>query len=138
MDKRLLNSRGFILIEVMLVFVLFAFLSLINLSITNSSFNSAKYLKEIDVLASTINFSKQQAINRKQVVHLKFDQNTFIVHSEKYYKKYEFKSINFLTKVDLYFNYSGTFNQAKTLNFKHGAKYHKIIFYLGKGWYKIE
>ncbi|MDH6603076.1 prepilin-type N-terminal cleavage/methylation domain-containing protein [Bacilli bacterium PM5-9] len=138
MVKLKLNSNGFVLIEVVVVIMIISVILLTNLSIYNNSNVFNFYLSEDKLLETKLNAAKQLALNSKNIVDIKFNQNTLIIQRNSYIETNTFKTINFETSKELYFNKNGNLNQGYTLLFKHGIKYKKLIFYLGKGWYKIE
>lgn len=138
MVKHLLNKEGFILVEVIIVLMVLALMILINLQIASSSFATTLYLKETDVLLTELNNARQLAINDKVIVNLSFDKHSLYVKTNSNLEEYKFKMLNFTKSKELYFNKKGALNQAYTLMFTDGFKLRKIIFYLGKGWYKLE
>lgn len=133
-----MNNKGFLLAECIIIFMVVAFLVLINFSIINNMNNKDFYLKEKDLLQSKITGAKQLAIYNRENVYLNFKNNYLIIQKSDYIDKYVFKTLNFKESKELYFNARGIINQGYTINFKFGLNHHKIIFYIGKGWFKIE
>lgn len=133
-----MNNKGFILAECIIIFFVISFLVLINLSIVRNMNNKDFYLKEKDLLQTKINSAKQLAIYNRENVYLKFKDNYLIIQKSDYLDKYVFKLINFSQSKELYFNAKGIINHGYTINFKFGFEHYKIIFYIGKGWFKIE
>ena len=138
MAKQRLNNKGFVLVEVLIVVMIISLMLLTNLAIYNNTKVLNFYNDEDKLLVMKLNNAKQLALNSKSIVNIKFHENTFIVYSDKYSEKNTFHNLFFQTSKELYFNKTGNLNQGYTILFKKGLTYHKLIFYIGKGWFKIE
>lgn len=126
------------MLEVVIIISVILMITSINIILFNKTFTTSIYQKEIDILKSSLNHARQMATNQKQIVNISFDNRKFIIKTPEFSKETIFKSLSFQKSKELYFNINGTLNQAYTLPFKDGFKYRKLIFYLGKSWYKIE
>lgn len=126
------------MLEVIIIVSIILIMSSVNMLLFNNTFSNSIYQKEVDILKSSLNHAQQVAINHKQIVNISFDNRKFILKTQDYQKEVVFKSLSFTKTKELYFNASGTLNQAYTIPFKDGFKYRQLIFYLGKSWYKIE
>ncbi|MDR1782452.1 MAG: hypothetical protein LBR40_05615, partial [Bacilli bacterium] len=104
----------------------------------NNNNISNYYYKERDLLLNKLIEAKQDAINNKSITYLRFNNNELIIQNNKNIKKIIFKNIQFQSSGELFFNKNGNINQGKTINMIMNYKLHKIVFYLGKGWFKIE
>lgn len=133
----MINKKGFIMFELLIIMAVFSIVLLFNLLFFNQ-YHKDIYLKEVDVLKTQLNKVKTQAINSNMIIHLKFYQRTLLISYDGRNQEINFNNLYFMNSKELYLNAKGVLNQAYTLNFKNGLKFQKIIFYLGKGWYRIE
>jgi len=138
MDKLKLNNKGFNLVEVIIVVLIISVVLLTNLSIYNNANVLNFYQNEDKILEAKLNSAKQLALNTRSIVNISFNQNNFIIQHNEFTETNTFRSIYFQNNKELYFNKNGNLNQGFTILFKHGLDYKKIVFYIGKGWYKIE
>lgn len=112
-------------------------LMMFNLLFFNNNYQAINN-KEVDILKTQLNKVKLQAINSNNVIHLRFYERTLLISYDNRKQEVQFKNLYFMNSKELYLNAQGILNQAYTLNFKNGLKFQKLIFYLGKGWYRIE
>lgn len=133
-----MNEKGFILVESLIIFLVISSLIVVNLYIINNMNSKDIYLKEKELLITKLTSAKQLAIHNRENVYLDFNNNSIIIQKTNYFDKYTFKTIKFLNTKQLYFNAKGIINHGYTIQFKYGFKQFKLIFYIGKGWFKIE
>ena len=138
MDKQKLNNKGTVLLEMIVVIMIVSMVLVINILVVKKSNINNIYLKERELLTITLNNARQFAINSRQLVSIEFNKHDLLVVNETGNNKYTFRSITFLTNKWLYYNKRGIINQGATILLKHGYQYRKIVFYLGKSWYKFE
>lgn len=136
MVKHKLNNKGFLLVELIIIFFVISLTFIISAKFNSITNQIALYQKENKILLSTISTIKQQAINTQSNISFNFDKDSLIIVSNSTIIKHRFNTIKFMKSKELYFNRLGHLNQAYTLQYKQGYEYHKIIFYLGKGWFK--
>ena len=134
---RLLNKKGFLSIEMLLVIVTLASFSSISIFQLNKIEQSLISNKEVELLQSMINNARTLAMNTRVNTEINFSQNYFSINNDKV-NQYKFSTIYFTNSKSLYYNAKGNINHGYTIQFNHLGNPRKIVFYLGKGWFKIE
>lgn len=138
MNKLLLNNKGFMIIELLIVLGIVSMILIINSIFLTNNDSIMIIDTELKILNNKLISNRQYAINNASKVDIFINDNSIEFKSEDLYDKTVFKTINFKDNINLHFNKYGVINQAKTINFKQLTKQYRLIFYLGKGWYKIE
>jgi hypothetical protein len=126
------------MLEMLLILVIISLCLVINIHLFNNSNLNNYYYKEIELLKSELIKAKQLAIIKRSNTFIIFNNNKLETINENNYHHLEFKVIQFQKNKELYFNRNGNINQGQTINFKYNYQIHKVIFYLGKGWFYIE
>lgn len=131
------NKKGFLSFDLMIVIVALAIIT--TFSIIQVSVMSQVLInnKESELLHSMIVNARQLAINTNNNVTLNFEHQNLIISSDTVTNN-KFDNLYFLANKSIYFNQKGHANQAYTMFFKEGSRQRKLIFYLGKGMFKIE
>lgn len=138
MNKLLLNNKGFMIIELLIVLGIVSMILIINSIFLTNNDSIMIIDTELKILNNKLISNRQYAINNVSKVDIFINDNSIEFKSDNLYDKTVFKTINFKENINLHFNKYGVINQAKTINFKQLTKQYRLIFYLGKGWYKIE
>lgn len=138
MNKLLLNNKGFMIIELLIVLGIVSMILIINSIFLTNNDSIMIIDTELKILNNKLISNRQYAINNASKVDIFINDNSIEFKSDNLYDKTVFKTINFKENINLHFNKYGVINQAKTINFKQLTKQYRLIFYLGKGWYKIE
>ena len=126
------------MIEMVLVITIVMMCILINIHLYKNNNLNNYYLKEKELLNNKIIEAKQLALNTRANTYLRFNNHQLLIQNNKITNEISFKSIEFQNSGELFFNRNGNINQGKTINMIINYQMHKIIFYLGKGWFKIE
>lgn len=126
------------MMEMVIVIIFLSIIILININLISVNSRNNIYLNEIELLNTYLNNAKNKAILSRSNVYIGFDKKRIVINDNNNKEEYDFKSICFETNYSMYFNAKGNANQAKTIVFKNNYVYKKIVFYIGKGWYKIE
>ncbi|WP_423364668.1 hypothetical protein [Mycoplasma sp. P36-A1] len=133
----MLNKKGFLSYEVLIVVALLAIITSLS---TFQILNIEKAItenEEVNILHTRLVSARQQAINTKTTIEIIFHNKSIKIISD-IDEEIVFNNIKFINSKNLYFNRNGNINQGYTILFENSGIQKKLIFYLGRGYFKIE
>lgn len=136
--KLLSNKKGFLFFEVVIVFIVFSFISILSLTLYRSVSIDFLQKNEINVMINIITEAKHKANNENIKIEIIFFNNEVNLITVKTNEVHKFNTLFFSKHKELYFNNNGNFNKGQTIYFKQGILNKKLIIYLGKGGFVVE
>lgn len=135
MGRRMLNNRGFTLIETLFVMMILCILFTLTMSLNIPVKKEEVYIREI---TSFFYEAKLSAMLSKETVELSVGPNKVTYTSASQTKSYQLKSGCYFQPYKMTFNENGNVKTAKTLIYNHDHHEYRFVYQIGSGTFYVE